>query len=183
MQKCCPFPIFNHRSNEYWNKQTNHANPPYRTTRIINASALVFSYTESHVPHNNANKSFSYVNKVPMLFSPSLPLCQLRLHSMSCLILRFHEMSKPGEWYNYPITLKCNRRMSITTSDLSVQFQSDRSIFTINIAASILQRLEANCLQTATAPQGGTQKRLRDPFPPPSHLRPASATPKWKYTT
>ena len=35
---------------------------------------------------------------------------------------------------------------------------SKPSIFTINIAVSILQRLEANCPQPVTAPQGGTQK-------------------------
>ena len=47
-------------------------------------------------------------------------------------------------------------------------------------AASILKRLDANCLQTATAPQGGTQKWLQDPFlrthrghPPAPRLRPA----------
>ena len=94
------------------------------------------------------------------------------------LILWFHEMSKPGDWYNSQIALKYDGRISSTTAHWHVQFQSDRSI---NIAASILKILEANCLQTATAPRGGTEKWLQGPFPrtrrghpPPPRLRPAS---------
>ena len=34
------------------------------TTWIISVSAILFSYTESHAPHNNANKLFPVLSKV-----------------------------------------------------------------------------------------------------------------------
>ena len=68
-QKCCCFPICNHSSKQYEHKQTNHTSPAYRTTWILHVSDILFSYPESHVPHNNANKSLSYLSKVAFLFS------------------------------------------------------------------------------------------------------------------
>ena len=89
-------------------------------------------------------------------------------------------MSKPGDWYNYTFAIQIDRWVSSMPADSPVQFQSDWRFFNINIAALILKRLEVKCLQTATAPQGETEKWLQDPFlrgrsghPPPSRLCPA----------
>ena len=82
--------------------------------------------------------------------------------------------------------IKFIRWISSTPEDSPVQLQSDWSTFDISIAALILKRLEINCLETAGAPHGGTEKSLQDPFPRTAVdtcLRPASAAPQWKHTT
>ena len=92
-------------------------------------------------------------------------------------------MSKPGDWYNSPIALKFDGRISSTTAHSHVQSQSDRGILMSISRLQYLKRLEANCLQTATAPRGETEKWLQDPFlrtrsghPPSSRLRPHGGT-------
>ena len=116
---------------EYEHEQTCHTSPAHRTTWIMNVSAILVSYTESHVPRDNANKLFSYLSKVPrfvLISITTLPAEALFNNLLRYLILRFCEMSKLGNWYNSPIALKFDRRISSTTAKSHVQSQSYRSI-------------------------------------------------------
>ena len=153
------YTIFIRGSNEYEHKHTNRTNPAYRTTRIINVSAILFSCDERQVAHNNTSKFYSCLNKVTILFSSALRLCQLRLYSMNYQDVC--QISKPGYWYIYIIFT------GGPAAQQQIRLSNFRAIgvFHINTPASILQDLEANCLNTSTAPQGGTKKMAPGPIP------------------
>ena len=78
------------------------------------------------------------------------------------------------------MALKFDWLISRTRADSPPHFHTDRSICYINIAASILKVIWGQCHQTATDPQGQTEKWSQGPFlwiprghPPPACLHPA----------
>ena len=87
-------------------------------------------------------------------------------------------MSEPGDWCNFPIALKFDWRINSTTAESPVQFQSDRDILISISRLRYFKKRNTNCLKTAVAPQGGTEKWLQVPFlrtsrehPPPPRCR------------
>ena len=77
----------------------------YRTTWIITVSAIPFSYTESHVPHDNANKLFSYMSKVSNIVFISITITTLPVKALFSKLCTFlHTRSScscgadPGRW-------------------------------------------------------------------------------------
>ena len=75
----------------------------YRTTWIITVSAIPFSYTESHVPHDNANKLFSYMSKVSNIVFISITTLPVKaLFSKLCTFLLTRSGcgcgADPGRW-------------------------------------------------------------------------------------
>ena len=86
-------------------------------------------------------------------------------------------MSKPGNWYNFQIALKFDRRISSTAANLPVRFRNDRSILNINIGASKLQETwdQLSLNRYLSAGRNGKMGPIpadppRTPFvPPPPH--------------
>ena len=83
-------------------------------------------------------------------------------HLLRCLILRFREMSRPGDWHSSTITLKFDRLINSTTAGRPV---GDWINFNINITTSILQetcgQLSPNCYHSA----GRSGKMAPGPIP------------------
>ena len=138
--------------------------------------------TESHVPHNNANRLhiFPYLSKVTLFVFISittLPVEALFNRLLKYLILTFRETSKPGSWYNSPITLKFDRRIRSTTAIRPVQFQSYRSIFNIDIVASILQETWGQLSPNRYRSAGRNGEMAQGPIPGDPPRTPASVPP------
>ena len=83
----------------------------YGTKLVINVSAILCFYTESHVPQNNANKLFPVLRKVAICYNKigTLPVETLLNKLLRCLILTCCEIPKPRDWY-----LKLSNRSEIS---------------------------------------------------------------------
>ena len=174
----------------------------YGTTWILTVSAIPFSYTEIHVLQNNANKWFPVLSKVTTAYTniESLLVETLFNKLLKCFILTFRETPKARRLI-LSIALKFHRRNRSTVADSPVKLRSNRGIFIINIAASILQeswcQLSPNRYRSAgrngkKAPgpilrighSGNTQHENTETqkSAPPSGDRSATAPHKWKRT-